>query len=73
MLSLLRDYASSKGLVFRPLHFQLDYERAAMKAIEDTFPVAEVKGYNFHFCQAITRKMQNLGLEPFYKEPPVRR
>ena len=33
--------------------FQTDFESSAIQATKETFPAAEVKGCNFHFCQAV--------------------
>ncbi len=47
---------------------QRDFELAAIQAAENVFPQAHVKGCLFHFCQAIWRKTQELGLAVTYKE-----
>ena len=67
MFNLLRTLADSKGFVFRPPKFQIDFETAVLKAIDDCFPAAEVKGCTFHFTQAVWRNLQRLGLMEFYK------
>jgi len=38
--------------------FLMDYESAAINAILATFPASSVKGFTFHFRQAITRRVQ---------------
>ena len=73
MFTSLKNAAESRGLIFRPVHFQLDFEVAAIKAIEEMFPAAVVKGCQFHFTQAIWRKAQNCGLKSYYADAPVKR
>ncbi len=45
-----------------------DFELAIMNAARSIFPSASIKGCYFHFCQAILRKIQELGLQVEYKE-----
>lgn len=52
---------------FRPTEFHIDFEAAAINAIKDEFPGAQVNGCNFHFNQALWRKIQQLGLSVAYK------
>ena len=68
MSRLIRDYASSRGFVFQPLKFHLDYEASAIMAIKETFPGAEMKVCNFHHNQALYRKVQRLGLKKAYED-----
>ncbi|KAK6187047.1 hypothetical protein SNE40_006296 [Patella caerulea] len=49
---------------------QTDFELAATRAIEREFPQAEIKGCYLHFCQALWRKTQDLGLAVTYREDP---
>ncbi|XP_046583798.1 uncharacterized protein LOC124290982 [Haliotis rubra] len=51
--------------------FQVDFEMAAIRAVELEFPAAEVKGCFFHYTQAIWRKTQELGLAVMYREDPL--
>lgn len=53
MFQILRDHAERKYYVFRPQKFHIDYEVAVLKAIDECFPAAEVKGCTFHFTQAV--------------------
>lgn len=71
VFELLRSYATSRGLVFQPPKFHIDFEAATIVAIRETFPGAEVKGCNFHYTQAVWRKVQRVGLTTFYKEDPA--
>ena len=50
------------NLTLDPATVQIDFELAAIRAVEREFPKAEVKGCYFHYCQALWRKVQNLGL-----------
>ena len=70
VFDLIKTYAASKGLVFSPPRFHIDYEVAMILAIEESFPGVEVKGCNFHYTQALWRKVQKRGLASFYKEDP---
>lgn len=51
-----------------PATVQIDFEQAAIRAVHEEFPDANVKGCFFHFTQAIWRKVQDLGLAGLYKE-----
>lgn len=53
---------------FSPLKIHIDFEKAAINGIEEIFPEAIIKGCNFHFNQALWRKVQELGLVTVYKE-----
>ncbi|XP_018496452.1 uncharacterized protein LOC108864738, partial [Galendromus occidentalis] len=66
MFRLISDLAASRGLLFRPAKFHLDYEVAALKAIEQVFPTAAIRGCAFHFCQAVWRNVQRHGLSTSY-------
>ena len=73
MFLLLCDHATSSGLTFRPPMFQLDYEIAAIGAIREAFPAPLIKGCNFHYTQALWRKVQQVGLGSSYKDKAVKR
>ena len=68
MFRLIRDHASSRGFVFQPPKFHLDFEASAIMAIKETFPEAVMKGCNFHHNQALYRKVQRLGLTKAYED-----
>ncbi len=68
MLRRLIEAAGRLGLQFNPQTICIDFETAMISAINDTFPQARVRGCLFHFCQAIWRKVQTLGLAVRYKE-----
>lgn len=68
MFELLKNYALTNGKVFSPQTFQLDFEVAALSAIEEKFPSAERKGCLFHYSQCLWRKVQQFGLVPYYDD-----
>ena len=43
-----------------------DFEIAAMNAFRACYPNANVTGCYFHLCQAVLRKVQDVGLRPIY-------
>lgn len=73
MFILIRRHAASRQLIFSDGRFQLDFEPATLKAIEEVFPQAEVKGCNFHFVQCLWRKVQGLGLQRAYNQPGIKK
>lgn len=60
------DCSYSIGMCFNPQTFQIDFVRAAMKAINLVFPNANIKGCLFHFSQCIWRRVQKFGLQKEY-------
>ncbi|XP_037049634.1 uncharacterized protein LOC119083925 [Bradysia coprophila] len=52
----------------KPKTVMVDFEQAAMKAIQQTFPGVEVYGCFFHMCQCIYRHIQAQGLQSIYGE-----
>ena len=68
VFELLKNHAASRGLVFQPPMFHIDYEASTILAIEESFPGVPIKGCNFHHTQAIWRSVLRLGLTSFYKE-----
>lgn len=59
------------NLTLDPAKIQTDFELAAIRAVEREFPNAEIKGCYFHFCQALWRKVQDLGIAVRYREEPL--
>ncbi|XP_028968851.1 uncharacterized protein LOC108865027 [Galendromus occidentalis] len=51
----------------------LDFEVAALRAIQHEFPLSGIKGCNFHYNQCLWRKVQASGLVPYYSDPLVKR
>ena len=52
---------------WKPTYFKLDFEIAVITALQTVFPGAQISGCNFHFNQAIWRRVQNLGMVEDYK------
>ncbi|XP_018496340.1 uncharacterized protein LOC108864695 [Galendromus occidentalis] len=50
---------------------KVDFEIAVLRAIEEIFPMAEIRGCNFHFTQALWRKVQHEGLSGLYGSDPA--
>lgn len=46
----------------------IDFETGLINALRQEFPGAQIRGCYFHFCQAIFRKVQALGLHVTYRE-----
>ena len=72
MLNLLRSYAASLALIFRPRCFYLDFEVGMLNAIEEVFPQVERRDCFFHFSQCLRRKIQKLELQSYYKDSQVK-
>lgn len=49
-----------------PTDFTIDFEKAAMRAIVESFPDADIHGCNFHFGQNFWRHVQTVGLQSVY-------
>jgi hypothetical protein len=49
-----------------PLSITVDFEQAAMDSLREYFPNAAIHGCLFHFGQCLFRKIQSLGLQPWY-------
>ena len=50
----------------QPQSVLVDYERAAVNALQNAFPQTNVKGCFFHLSQNIYRKVQSNGLQEQY-------
>lgn len=50
----------------KPKHIMFDFERALINAAADHFKDCELHGCNFHFCQAVWRHIQSVGLQSEY-------
>lgn len=66
IFSELKSLALQKGLKFSPKSVLCDFERAILNSISLEFPETVRKGCFFHFCQAVYRKVQELGLAGLY-------
>jgi len=67
LISLVRKSISDLGLVFNPTLVVSDFELGTLQAVKQHFPNATFVGCYFHFCQAVWRKIQELGLACRYK------
>ena len=67
-LSMLKEEAQNGGLQLHPEKIVTDFELGVIQAVELQFPMAKVQGCFYHYAQCIWRKVQNLGLQPAYKE-----
>lgn len=52
----------------RPTTIMVDFERAAINAIQEEFPDVRIRGCFFHFTQCLWRNMQGAGLQQIYTE-----
>ncbi|CAF2085196.1 unnamed protein product [Rotaria magnacalcarata] len=60
----LETHATRLQLDFHPMTITSDFEKSLIKA----FPQAKHHGCYFHFCQAVYRKIQNLGVATHYRD-----
>lgn len=58
----------SKVEKFSPRKIHIDFEKAAINALCSVFPKSDIKGCNFHYNQALWRKIQELQLVREYKD-----
>ncbi|KRX82926.1 hypothetical protein T06_6259 [Trichinella sp. T6] len=56
------DEAAALELVLQPQTVICDFETALIPALQGTFPGVNIQGCYFHFCQAVLRKVTNLGM-----------
>lgn len=68
IFNLLRKKCHSLGLNLNPKVIVADFEIAIHNAIRAEFSDSKVIGCRFHLAQAWFRKIQNLGLVPYYKK-----
>ncbi|CAF0970596.1 unnamed protein product [Rotaria sordida] len=62
----LKNAALQKGSVFSPKVIMTDFEPGAISAVKDEFPAAKHICCYFHMCQAVYRRIQQLGLQQQY-------
>ncbi|KRX18518.1 hypothetical protein T07_6660 [Trichinella nelsoni] len=58
--------AAALGVVLQPQTIICDFETALIPAVQASFPGVQVQGCYFHFCQAVLRKVADLGLRTRY-------
>ncbi|CAF4728863.1 unnamed protein product, partial [Rotaria socialis] len=68
MLQQLEEEAERLQMDFVPNQITTDFEKALVKPLREQFPRARHTGCFFHFCQAIYRKIRELGLSNTYKD-----
>ena len=56
------------GIELAPTTIVSDFELGILQAAKAVFPAVVTKGCYFHFCQALLRKLQQLGLQTQYQE-----
>ena len=56
---------------FSPDYIMVDYELGLRNALAKAFPGAEIGGCYFHFCQALMRHVNSLGLKKRYERVTV--
>lgn len=61
--------ARSRGYVINWQRFMTDFESGLLPALSAHFPEVDRRGCKFHFCQAIIRKVNEMGLKPLYSHP----
>lgn len=55
---------------FKPKHITIDFEQAAIKALNNCFPESSIHGCYFHFSQNLWKHVQQVGLKTKYSEDP---
>ncbi|KRZ48692.1 hypothetical protein T02_10433, partial [Trichinella nativa] len=58
--------AAALGVVLQPQTVIYDFETALIPAVQASFPGVQIQGCYFHFCQAVLRKVAELGLRTRY-------
>ncbi|KRY32249.1 hypothetical protein T03_5300, partial [Trichinella britovi] len=56
----------SVGVVLQSKTVIYDFETALIPALQGTFPGVNIQGCYFHFCQAVLRKVTDLGMRTSY-------
>ena len=62
-----RDIRRTSGHRWRPNRVICDFEQAFIAAVETELPASRVTCCYFHFCQAMWRRLQELGLSGTYR------
>ncbi|KRY99572.1 hypothetical protein T11_16712 [Trichinella zimbabwensis] len=58
--------AAALGVVLQPQTVICDFETALIPAVQASFPGVQIQSCYFHFCQAVLRKVAELGLRTRY-------
>ncbi|CAF1086138.1 unnamed protein product [Adineta steineri] len=64
----LLEIASERGKCFSPMLITTDFGSAVLPVLILEFPGSKHMGCFFHFCQAVYRQIQSLGLQQQYTE-----
>ncbi|KRZ50160.1 hypothetical protein T02_4167 [Trichinella nativa] len=59
-------HAAALGVVLQPQTVICDFETALIRTLLATFPGVHIQGCYFHICQAVLRKVTNLGMRNSY-------
>ena len=70
VFEILKREAARIGLIFNPPTIMSDFESGLIPAVRQCFPQSRHRGCHFHFCQAIYRNVQRLGLVGAYDSQP---
>lgn len=73
MFAHIRRKMAELNLILNPVSLMLDFESGIQPCLRQHFPTATIKGCNFHFTQAVWRKVQSLGLVTHYESGIPRR
>ena len=68
LLHIIQEKGQNLQLQFEPETVVGDFEVAIKQAIQLNFPTSTYQGCYYHFCQAIMRKIKDIGLQIQYKE-----
>ena len=66
LFSCIKEACEKLNIAINPKSILIDFEAAVQKAAKLEFPGIKVKGCFFHFCQAIYKKLVELGLKTLY-------
>lgn len=66
--NLFFSFLKNKRKDLNPKNITIDFEMAAINSFLEVFESTVIYGCFFHFCQAIWRKIQEIGLQKWYKE-----
>ncbi|CAF0728593.1 unnamed protein product [Didymodactylos carnosus] len=73
MNDTLVGYAAQKNIVLSLSSILIDFEKAAINAINDVFPQTLLKGCHFHYAQNVWKRVKKYGLVKSAKQENIRR
>ena len=62
----IKDKVETLSVILMPTSFTCDFESGLISSVRTEFPTTHIRGSYFHFCQAIYRRVQLLGLSTIY-------